>query len=120
MLLITKYLYFQGRSSVMAKGGWKPQLKSGTEFSEVLSGLQKMIRRGKEREALILAQELFDNGFHAAVARRLFIIAAEDISLANPEVVAQVYSLCVGYLIAKKDSPSGKVEPLALYMAIIL
>src|SRR5712692_4232769 len=104
----------------MTKGNWKPQLKSGTPYDEVISGLQKMIRRGKEREALILAQELFDNGFHAAVARRLFIIAAEDISLANPEVVAQVYSLCVGYLIAKKDSPSGKVEPLALYMAIIL
>jgi replication-associated recombination protein RarA len=104
----------------MGKGGWKPQLKSGVPYDEVISGLQKMIRRGKEREALILAQELFDNGYHAAVARRLMIVACEDIALANPEVVAQVYSLCVGYLIAKKDSPSGKVEPLALYMAIIL
>src|SRR5713101_2392824 len=104
----------------MAKGGWKPQLKSGVPYDEVISGLQKMIRRGKEREALILAQEMFDNGYHAAVARRLMIIACEDISLANPEVVSQVYSLCMGYLIAKKDSPSGRVEPLALYMSIIL
>jgi len=104
----------------MAKGGWKPQLKSGVAWDECISGLQKMTRRGKEREALILAQELFDNGFHAAVARRLFIIAAEDIGLANPAVVSQVYSLCTGYIISKKDSPSGKVEPLALYMAIIL
>jgi replication-associated recombination protein RarA len=104
----------------MATGNWKPQLKSGVPYDQVISGLQKMIRRGKEREALILAQELFDNGYHAAVARRLMIVACEDTALANPEVVAQVYSLCVGYLIAKKDSPSGKVEPLALYMAIIL
>jgi replication-associated recombination protein RarA len=104
----------------MTKSGWKPQLKSGVPYDEVISGLQKMIRRGKEREALILAQEMFDSGYHAAVARRLMVIACEDISLANPEVVAQAYSLCVGYLIAKKDSPSGKVEPLALYMAIIL
>ena len=79
-----------------------------------------MIRRSREREALILAQELFDNGFHAAVARRCMIIAAEDIGLASPAAVSQVYSLCTGYLIAKKDSPSGRVEPVALYMAIIM
>jgi hypothetical protein len=42
----------------MTKGNWKPQLKSGTAYDEVNSGLQKMIRRGKEREALILAQEM--------------------------------------------------------------
>src|SRR5713101_2237789 len=104
----------------MAKGGWKPQLKSGVPYDEIISGLQKMIRRGKEREALILAQEMFDNDYHAAVARRLLIISCEDIGLANPAVVSQVYTLCTGYILSKKDSPSGKVEPLALYMAIIL
>src|SRR5712692_1691563 len=104
----------------MAKGGWKPQLKSGNPFDECFSALQKTIRRGMEREALILAQELFDSGYHAAVARRLMVIACEDISLANPAVVSQVYTLCMGYILSKKESPSGKVEPLALYMAIIL
>jgi len=104
----------------MAKGNWKPQLKSGVAWDECLSGLQKMLRRGAEREALILAQEMFDNNFHAAVCRRLLIIAAEDIGLANPALVSQVYSLCTGYLIAKRDSPSGRVEPVALYMSIIL
>lgn len=104
----------------MAKSSWRPQLQSGSEYSEVVSGLQKMIRRNKEREALVLAHEMFDSGYHAAVARRLMIIAAEDIGLANPAVVAQVYSLCTGYIVAKKDSPSGKVEPLALIMSIIL
>ena len=104
----------------MTKAGWKPQLKSGTAYDEVISGLQKMIRRDKEREALVLAQELFDNGFHVAVARRLMIIAAEDIGLANPMGVAQVYGLCTGYIVAKKESPSGRVEPLALIMSIIL
>jgi MgsA AAA+ ATPase C terminal len=104
----------------MAKGNWKPQLKSGTPYDEVNSGLQKMIRRGKEREALILAQEMFDSGFHAAVGRRLMIIACEDIGLANPQVVSQVQTLCSGFLIAKRDSPSGRVEPLPLIMSIIL
>jgi len=104
----------------MARGGWKPELKSGVPYDEVISGLQKMIRRGKEREALVLAQELFDNGFHGAVARRLMIISAEDIGLANPAVVSQVYTLCLGYLMSKKESSSGRVEPLALIMSIIL
>lgn len=104
----------------MAKGNWKPQLKSGTAFDEAISGLQKMLRRGKEREALIIAQELFDNGFHAAVCRRLMICAAEDVGLANPTVVSQVYTLCTGYLVAKRDSPSGRVEPLALIMSILM
>lgn len=57
----------------MARGNWKPQLKSGFAYDQVISGLQKMIRRGKEREALILAQEMFDNGYHSAVARRLMM-----------------------------------------------
>ena len=104
----------------MARSSWRPQLKTGVPYDEVISGLQKMIRRNKEREALILAQEMFDSGYHAAVARRLMVIAGEDIGLANPAVVSQVYTLCMGYIIAKKDSPSGRVDPLALYMAIIL
>lgn len=104
----------------MAKGYWKPQLESGTPYDEVNSGLQKMIRRRKEREALVLAQEMFDSGFHAAVARRLMTIACEDIGLANPQLVSQVHTLCAGYLIAKKDSPSGRVEPLPLIMSIIM
>jgi hypothetical protein len=103
----------------MARSSWKPQLKSGTEFSEVLSGLQKMIRRNKEREALILAQEMFDSGYPAAVARRLMIIAAEDIGLANPAVVSQVYIRCMGFIIAKKGSPSGRVEPLPLIILLL-
>jgi hypothetical protein len=40
--------------------------------------------------------------------------------LANPQLVSQVNTLCTGYLIAKKDSPSGRVEPLSLIMSIIM
>ena len=104
----------------MAKSGWRPQLKSGVPYDEVLSGIQKLIRRGREREALILVQEMVDSGYHAAIARRLMIVGCEDVGLANPPLVAQIHSLCTGYLIAKKESPSGRVEPLALYMAVIL
>ena len=62
---------------------FKPKTLSGVPYDECISGIQKMIRRGKEREALILARELCASGYPAAVARRLMIIACEDIGLAS-------------------------------------
>lgn len=107
------------------KGGggapFKPKTLSSVPYDECISGIQKMIRRGKEKEALILAHELCASGYPAAVARRLMIIACEDIGLANPQVVAQVYTLCMGYLVLKKDARAGmNPEPLAIYMSIML
>jgi len=104
---------------------WGPyELRTRTElpYDEVISGLQKMIRRSKEREALVLAQELFDSGYNSAVARRLMIIAPEDIGLANPQAVAAVTTLCEGYLALNDKRAKGKppVEPIALYMAIMM
>ena len=46
----------------MTKGSWKPQMKSGVARDECVSALQKMLRSSKEHEALVIAQELFDNG----------------------------------------------------------
>jgi hypothetical protein len=100
---------------------FKPKTLSGVPYDECISGIQKRIRRGKEKEALVLAQELFSSGYPSAVARRLMIIAAEDIGLANPAVVSQVYTFCMGYLALKKDMGSKRdPEPLALYMSIML
>jgi len=100
---------------------FKPKTLSGVPYDECISGLQKMIRRGKEKEALILMQELCSSGYPSAVARRLMIIAAEDIGLANPPVVAQVYTLCMGYLVLKKDMGANRdPEPLALYMSVMM
>ena len=80
-----------------------------------------MTRRGREKEALILARELCASGYPAAVARRLMIIACEDVGLANPAVVAQVHPLCMGCLLLKKDARAGvDPKPLAIYMSIML
>lgn len=103
----------------MAKGLWKPQMKSGTDFAEIMSGLQKTIRRGMEREALVLAWEMFESNYHAAIARRLQIVVVEDIGLANPQLVAQVHTLCTCYLLVKKEV-KRPVEPLALIQCIIM
>jgi replication-associated recombination protein RarA len=99
---------------------YKPKLKDDIPYDQVVSALQKMIRRDMERGALVLGETLFENNFGGALARRLMSIAAEDIGLANPQLVAQVYALCAGWTIAKKESKGGHGEFLALAMCIIL
>jgi len=117
--------HFRLMAAANGQGGggapFKPKTLSGVPYDECISGLQKMIRRGKEKEALILMQELCSSGYPSAVARRLMIIAVEDIGLANPEVVAQVYTLCKGYLVLKKAMGANRdPEPLAIYMSVML
>ena len=100
---------------------YKPVLKSGIPYDQVVSGLQKMIRRGKEKEAMILGLTLFNEGYNVALARRLMAIAAEDIGLANPSLVAQVHSIASAFIIGKKESKSGFVEwnPLGLLIMLM-
>ena len=56
---------------------------------EVLSALQKHIRRGEEREAMHCAVELGHTSkpFLTMLCNRLEVIAHEDIGLANPQAV---------------------------------
>jgi replication-associated recombination protein RarA len=62
---------------------------SGYRFDEVLSSLQKMIRRGQEREAMHWAIEL-ETSYHKHLWNRLEIIVHEDIGLANPMLTIYV------------------------------
>jgi replication-associated recombination protein RarA len=52
--------------------------KRGYNFYEVLSALQKAIRRGDARLACYWAAELYESGFGPHVWNRLLIISAED------------------------------------------
>jgi|26BtaG_2_1085354.scaffolds.fasta_scaffold17476_3 replication-associated recombination protein RarA len=61
----------------------------GHPLDEVVSALQKEIRRGKEREALYWAVEMLPN-YEAYLWRRLKIIANEDIGVANPIAIILV------------------------------
>lgn len=56
---------------------------------DVLSALQKHIRRGEEREAMHCAVELghTSKAFHTMLCNRLEVITHEDIGLANPQAV---------------------------------
>ncbi len=96
------------------------RLRDNTMYDEVISGLQKMVRRGLEREALVLALGLFDSGYGMALAKRLPIIAGEDVGLAAPDVVAQVCILSSTWIILKKESAKYQPDGLPLMMAVML
>ena len=65
----------------------------GYDFYEVLSALQKSIRRGMEREALFWATELYLSDYAPHAWARLRIIASEDIGVADSNVAVQVRAL---------------------------
>ena len=88
------------------------------DFFECSSAMQKCIRRGLEKDSLFFAIELYATGYREYVWKRLFIIASEDIGLANPQIVGQLKDLYFSYdLIAKKDIESATMP---LIQAIIL
>jgi replication-associated recombination protein RarA len=62
-----------------------------------LSAMQKCIRRGMERDAMLFACELLhtSKAFHTMVCNRLEVIAHEDIDvIANPAIVPFVRAAC--------------------------
>jgi replication-associated recombination protein RarA len=60
-----------------------PQNPRGYDFHELLSALQKDIRRGNEYQAVFWAVEL-ESFNPTALWNRLRVIASEDIGIANP------------------------------------
>ncbi len=96
------------------------KLKDGTAYDEAISGLQKMIRRGLEKEAMTIAIELMESGYGPSVAKRLIVIASEDIGLADPTTAANATTMCVGYLEMKRASNSGYVDTMPLCLACML
>lgn len=64
------------RSEMRTKGGYM--------LDEVVSALQKSIRRGLEQESLYWSLELAESGFGQYLWKRLLVISSEDIGLADP------------------------------------
>jgi hypothetical protein len=63
--------------------------KLGYPLDEIVSALQKEIRRGHEQEAAWWALELCHSGEIVRCWRRLCVIAAEDIGPGDPEALRQ-------------------------------
>lgn len=66
---------------------------NGYDMFEVVSALQKSIRRGKEEDAMFWGVELYISGFANYAWKRLQIIAMEDVGLANPFAALVVSNL---------------------------
>ena len=65
----------------------------GYAFYEVLSALQKSIRRGLEEDALFWATELYLSGYEVQAWNRLCVIASEDVGIAYSDVFMCVREL---------------------------
>ena len=82
-----------------------PRTPKGYELHEVISALQKEIRRCKDYEAVYWAIEL--EAFNpTALWNRLKIIASEDIGIANPNASLLVDVLEKQYMAAGKNDSS--------------
>ena len=90
----------------MAAKQFDLKTKRGYQLDEVVSALQKSIRRGLEEEAAYWALELADSGMGQYLWRRLMVIAFEDIGLGSPDVV----NLVVSGWIATKEATKTWAE----------
>ena len=69
--------------------------RHGLAADEVISALQKEIRRGHAENAALLAYEMHatSSDLEAYLWKRLLCISVEDVGLGNPSAAGQVYSL---------------------------
>ena len=81
----------------------KMQTKHGYKADEVISALQKSIRRGEEDDAVFFAYEMLVSGDDLSDKfwERIRVICVEDVGLANPQLVATIYALHQSYIALK-------------------
>jgi replication-associated recombination protein RarA len=75
-------------------------------LDEVVSALQKTIRRGDEVHAMYWARVMIENGFAAYMWRRLAVTAGEDCA-GEPDVLPYVASCHYLSNVAMKDAPKS-------------
>lgn len=93
-----------------------PPTINGMQTFEVLSAMQKYVRRGNERQAMLCWCELAhtSKAFFSMANKRLEIISHEDIGLANP--MAAIYTAITIEQVTRFYHPG---EPIALSRMLI-
>jgi len=98
------------------KKNFRDQLytSNGYNYDEVISAVQKCIRRGLVNDALFWAKEIYDMGrpFRSNLINRLKIIASEDIGIAN--------SIFVHMLKSRLDEPISERSIMGIVKAACL
>lgn len=97
---------------------YRPFTQNGYPLDEVISALQKDIRRGNEEQALYWCLELVPR-FEMYLWRRLLVISNEDIGVANPDVLTQIAALRVQFFEFREEGKDGTCR-LILANAMLL
>ena len=90
------------------------------QWDETVSSLQKMIRRGKEYEAVYWAYVLHQSGFGQYVWRRLSIICCEDIGNGDSLAPVVVSSLQQAWLLLYKHDKEATLDKFLLVVQAVL
>ena len=96
-----------------------PPTINGYDYFEVVSTIQKSIRRGDEKNALFFSVEVVLSGKDEALWRRLKVITSEDVGLATLSAPAIIESLHAAYKEAKKLKKDSKPEYLMITHAVL-
>lgn len=97
----------EGRRRMGKKPFYLARTAGGHPLDEVTSALQKCIRRGLEEEALYWALEMAESGYGQYLWKRLMVIAAEDIGIADPQALILTHAAWS----ATKDATSSFSKP---------
>lgn len=102
--------------------GFELKTRNGYKLDQVVSALQKEIRRGNELMAQYWAFEMNESGFWRYCFRRMIVICGEDIGLANPEAMILVSSTFASLLAQERIKKVTQIDNniigfMALYLA---
>lgn len=82
-----------GEQKVDKYHGFELKTANGYKLDEVVSALQKSIRRSQEERSLFWMSELIHGGYIAYFWRRMSVIVVEDVGFANLEAVILINAL---------------------------
>jgi replication-associated recombination protein RarA len=88
---------------------YRPQTTRGYDLYEVMSAVQKAIRRGETKLAGYFALEIFHSGFWFLLWKRLLTISAEDVA---DVITTEIYSLFQAFLYIndkRKEVDKGRI-----------
>ncbi|MEK7534089.1 MAG: hypothetical protein AAB600_02015 [Patescibacteria group bacterium] len=105
-----------GDDKLRKSRGFELKTKNGYRLDEVVSALQKAIRRNQEERAAFWAYEMFEGGYIKYLWRRLSVIALEDVGIADPFAAVLVNALAQS---SERINQKDKVEVLHPGLAVM-
>lgn len=97
---------------------YRPFTQNGYPLDEIISALQKDIRRGNEEQALYWCLEMTPR-YEMYLWRRLIVICNEDIGIASPDLLVQIPALRVQFFEFRDEGKDGTCR-LILANAMLL